>query len=327
MSVLKGLVAAIGLGLLSQQAQAASFSFVALGDTAYNGQRDYAPYEALIRDINKERPAFTIHVGDIWGASNCHDEHYEEVRGFFDQYTAPLVLTPGDNEWIDCENPAMGGYDPLERLAKLRALYFSKPQSLGKRPMTLVREADVSPHTDMVENLRWEHRGVLFMTLNVPGPDNGFVIENMARLDEAYLRNKANVAWLRDGMRIAHESDMKAVVIAFHAEILGNTDMRSGNAFAMRNGPFGSLIRELQLASDRFEGQILVIHGDSHKFVVDRPFLEMRGEDTPSRYDNLLRLEVFGAPDIGAVRIDVDTGSEAVFSFKPILRSASSGGE
>jgi len=51
------------LGLmLSVSAQAEQFHFVAIGDTAYNPNRDYPLYERLIGEINKSNPAFTVHV-------------------------------------------------------------------------------------------------------------------------------------------------------------------------------------------------------------------------------------------------------------------------
>ena len=59
---------AITLAASSLGSAAAGFRFVALGDTAYNGERDYPVYEALIDRINARQPAFSIHVGDIWGA-------------------------------------------------------------------------------------------------------------------------------------------------------------------------------------------------------------------------------------------------------------------
>ena len=35
-------------------------------------------------------------------------------------------------------------------------------------------------------------------------------------------------------------------------------------------------------------------------------------------YDNLIRLQTFGAPEVKAIKISVDTTSESVFGFSPI---------
>ncbi|MCH1922284.1 hypothetical protein L9G15_23045, partial [Shewanella sp. A3A] len=42
-----------------------TFTFVAIGDKPYYLPRDYARFEKLIAEINKVKPAFTVHVGDI----------------------------------------------------------------------------------------------------------------------------------------------------------------------------------------------------------------------------------------------------------------------
>jgi hypothetical protein len=86
-------------------AHAEQFDFVALGDTAYNGETDYPVYAALIDRINQVRPAFTIHVGDVWGGSTCLEGDHRQILGWFARYEQPVIYTPGDNEWTDCVDP------------------------------------------------------------------------------------------------------------------------------------------------------------------------------------------------------------------------------
>jgi hypothetical protein len=92
---------------LGAPARAAEFDFVALGDTAYRIPADLPLYEALIEKINAAKPAFSIHVGDIWGATPCTKEEYEKVLACFQTFRCPLVYTPGHNEWVDCREPAV----------------------------------------------------------------------------------------------------------------------------------------------------------------------------------------------------------------------------
>jgi len=153
----------------------APFEFVALGDMPYHLPEDRERFDRLIDRVNGIAPVFAIHVGDTKsGSSECSDEILEATKAQFLRFAQPLVYTPGDNEWTDCHRKAAGGYDPLERLAKVRALHFSAPESLGAHPMPVVRQSDVSDFTEMVENLRWEHAGVVFATLHVVGSNNGF---------------------------------------------------------------------------------------------------------------------------------------------------------
>src|SRR5688572_3354367 len=155
---LAGAVCAFGLAL---PAAAASFSFAALGDMPYLLPEDFERFARLITRINAARPAFTIHVGDIKpGNTRCSDEHFAKISEMFATFERPLIYTPGDNEWTDCHRPDNGGYDPLERLAKLRELFFAHAaQSLGREKIALEHQgADArdATHNAYIENRRWE---------------------------------------------------------------------------------------------------------------------------------------------------------------------------
>ena len=57
-----------------------AFSFVALGDMPYSVPNDYARFDRLIAEINRLKPAFSVHVGDIKsGSSACTDEAFQKV--------------------------------------------------------------------------------------------------------------------------------------------------------------------------------------------------------------------------------------------------------
>lgn len=306
------------ISLLALSAQAAKFSFVAIGDTAYNGEQDFPPYLQLIDKINHTQPAFTLHIGDIWGVGNCSDAHMQQVAGFFSRYNHPLIYTPGDNEWTDCHEQYMEVADPLERLTQLRKMFFSKPESQGSNPVSLVRQSNISDFKKHSENSRWLNEDVLFFTLNIPGSNNNYRYDDIDSLTEAVERNRANVAWIRDSFRIARTSGLKAIVIGFHAELLMNSKMSLTDFGGPLQGPYGTIIKELRIASERFNLPVLLIHGDSHEFVIDRPFLKSQGENAPPKYSNVTRLEVFGAPEIKAVQVNVDTDTPWVFSFSPL---------
>jgi hypothetical protein len=296
--------------LVSVKARAEPFSFVALGDTAYNGERDYPVYRALIQTINRSKPAFTIHVGDLWGLEPCGEPQIARVSGFFALYDHPLIYTPGDNEWTDCWMRFMGGHDSAERLQRLRTAFFKDKWSLGQRPIALVRQSTAPARKTYPENARWSKDEVLFFTVNVPGSNNNYRLGDLPSMTEATRRVEADVAWIRDSFRIAREQGFKAVVMAYHAEMFDN--------IKRQDGPFSAIIHEIRTAASRFEGQILLIHGDAHRFTIDRPLLELRGEAEPSLYGNVTRLEVHGAPEIKAVQISVDTTRPAVFGFTPL---------
>lgn len=340
--------------IFSAGAEAEQFHFVAIGDTAYNPNRDYPIYDRLIGAINDADPAFTIHVGDTWGVKTCTEENHLWVRSWFDKYDHPVVYTPGDNEWTDCRQPhvlaaysrvitgqgteddmkvlnsvrgldnamAGAGYDDtLKSLDTIRRVFFAEPESMGSVRMPLTRQPDVSEFKDTPENARWIKEDVVFATVSVPGSQNGFVINDARRAQEAIARNKANVAWIKDTFSAAERGDAKAVVIALHAGMFGDGD---GGAFSNRDlrggmdGPFYWVALAIRDLAEAFGKPVLLINGDFHEFVIDRPFFVSQGETELPRYGNVTRLQVYGAPELRAVRIDVDTGTPWVFSYSPL---------
>jgi hypothetical protein len=182
-------------------ASAAQFSFAAMGDTPYRLPGDFERFGRLIERINAARPAFTIHVGDFKpGNTRCSDEYFEKISAMFATFERPLIYTPGDNEWTDCHRIDNGGMDPLERLAKVRELFFANPaQSLGREKIALEHQgADTrdSKHTAYIENRRWERAGVVFATLHVVGSNNNLQRDQVA-VNEYIARNAANLAWMQ----------------------------------------------------------------------------------------------------------------------------------
>ncbi len=357
MTHLRGmLVGALALAGLFGTAQADRFTFVALGDTAYNPPADYPVYDALIDKINVTHPVFSIHVGDTGGVMDCREPAQRKVLEFFQRYKQAVVYTPGDNEWVDCIDPeivrlrneskgdigamlkvrpdlaAFFSRDALydrrffdngvARLEDVRHVFFDKPQSLGQKPIPLVRQSDVSDYHQFVENARWAHSGVLFGTINLPGSANDFAINDEARAREAVLRNRADVDWLKALFAEAKATNAKAVVIAMQAALFTagrgdgkftGTEVRGGN-----EGPYYWIVWTIRDLAAAYGKPVLLINGDFHDFIVDRPFRVGQGEDKPSLYGNITRLQVYGAPDLRAVRVDVDTDTPWVFSYSPL---------
>lgn len=300
------------------------FEFVALGDMPYGpAETAYPVYRHLIRQINAQAPAFSLHVGDFKsGSSPCSDEEFARQRDFFNQFDSALVYTPGDNEWTDCHRPAAGGYAPQERLDKLREMFFDAPRSLGRQPLAVQRQSDLQPaHARFRENLRFEREGVLFLTLNVPGSNNGFEPRNLAAVQEFFARNEANLAWLQAGFERACGMDARAVVIAMQADPFASAgqwiDFPS-------HGGFTRLFEQglLPLVQD-WGRPVLLIHGDSHRFVVDRPFKAVKEPGKGQLLRNLMRLQVFGEQEVHAVRVSVDPDSPDPFGFKPLFNPLS----
>jgi hypothetical protein len=106
----------LSLMLLGGTAKAEALRFIALGDLPYRTQ-DEGAYYSLIQEINRQRPQFSIFVGDTKsGGSPCSDAYLRKIYASFKRFDRPLIYTPGDNEWTDCHRLNAGAYDPVERL-------------------------------------------------------------------------------------------------------------------------------------------------------------------------------------------------------------------
>lgn len=337
-------------------AHAESFDFVALGDTAYNGAADESALAALIARINRAQPAFTLHVGDVWGGERCLEEDHRRILRTFARFEHPLVYTPGDNEWTDCVDPAVvdaferieagqpqtgdaqrwadfrqlgaraerTGQWALASLARIRRLYFAEPRSLGQHPMALARQSEhATAYPEMVENARWQQSGVLFATVHVVGSMNGLSSTDAEAAAAAVRRNQANVAWIQATFGEAERTGAQAVVLAMHASFFDRELPRgqsSGRSVrGGRSGPYGLIAQAIQDLAGAYGKPVLLIHGDDHEFTLDRPFLASGGEAQKPKGANVLRLQVYGAPEIRAVRITVDPGTPWVFSFSPLF--------
>lgn len=93
------------------------------------------------------------------------------------------------------------------------------------------------------------------------------------------------------------------VVVLTHAN--PRFDLQPGHPKARGLEAVIEALRRLIL---RFGRPVLPAHGDQHVFIVGRP---MADASPPVR--NLLRVQAFGEPPAGWVRIDVDPGRPGVF--------------
>lgn len=137
------------------------FQIALIGDARYRPD-EHPKFLRLREVINAEQVAFTVHVGDIKGGGSCADRVYTETLELFDGFAAPLIYTPGDNEWTGC-----GDRRPRERLAFLRRVFFADDQSRGRQRLRLERQS-----TDYPENARWSYGKVTFATIHAVGSNN-----------------------------------------------------------------------------------------------------------------------------------------------------------
>lgn len=303
---------------------AAGFTFAITGDLGYYPQEEPG-VDNVLADLNRDASlAFVVHVGDLSSPRfSCTDELWAKRLAQFRSSAHPLVYTPGDNDWTDCHEPTVQGADPLERLAKLRSVFFAGDHTLGQRPLALTRQ---SRSADPVlakyrENVRWDLGRVTFLTLHVPGSNNG--LGRSLEADVEYSeRNQANLAWLRQGFEHAKVSNSRAIVILQQANVF--PEFPPFPDTAKNPSGYADLRRELQKETISFGKPVVLVHGDSHFFRVDKPLSPrpVPGVAVTPALENFTRVETFGSPYHHWVHVTVDPSDPNVFTFRPRLVAA-----
>lgn len=291
--------------------------------------------DQTIRSMNRHGLDFTIFVGDTKnGSSECTDQAIgQDVIDIFNRLRAPTLYSLGDNEWTDCHRTNNGSYDPLERLDFLRSVFFSKNTTQGRRPISVERQGELGQAYS--ENSRFVKHGVEFVALHVPGSNNNLVAtekqcsnkSNRTQADcdaataEYQARNAMNVAWLKDAFAEARAHRYAGVLIAIQADVYAPFELSDGGyqdnflpQLDAANGYtdfFNTLVEETQT----FDGQVVLVHGDSHYFRVDKAMVDGDGRLTA----NFTRVEVFGSADNSWVEMTVDPSAENVFAFQPVV--------
>lgn len=304
-------VFALALSLLwTGSAAAQGFTFVAIGDLPDNVPREASRLDRLTAEINRLAPDFTFHLGDITnGGVPCSDETFARVALYFARFEQPLIYTPGDNEWVDYYRPGNGRFDPQERLARLREVFFASAQSHGKRRLAYARQGVDPRYAKFVENASFAHNGIQFATLHIVGSNNNFQ-RTRAQAAEHAERNAANIAWTRKAFADAKATAAKALVLAMHA------DPMFEEIVPERRSGFNSWLDALSEETVAFRRPVLLVHGDGHRFRVDMP-LRVGPEQKLVR--NFLRVEGFGEPEVGAVVVTVDPSAAMPFQFRTLL--------
>src|SRR5262245_15343451 len=107
------------------------------GDVPYSPDQQTVGVPNLIADMNRSHLAFTVHDGDLkqGSGSPCDDALYVRSEGYFNSLRGAAMYTPGDNEWTDCDRPANGGYNSLERLNHIPQTMLETPEPFGRPPV------------------------------------------------------------------------------------------------------------------------------------------------------------------------------------------------
>jgi len=305
------------------------------GDMPYN-DLGRSQYPALLNSINDAHVAFSIFDGDLksGGDGPCADSLYTTSIANFNRLRQPLVWVPGDNDWTDCwgrYGPGTAPYsDPIERLQHERHLFASTSQSLGQRTLKLTRQSGYP------ENVRWVYGPVVYIGLNVQGSNDNYPYhdtdaenptapirsdaEIQRQRDEETARKQAVLAWLDQGFQYANRIGAKGVLIDWQADPNFNNEQHLTNPHDY--DAYADYVDAVRSETEAFDGQVALVHGDSHYFKVDKPLNRSSGGGVLA---NFTRVETFGARNTHWVSATIDPRNPNLFVFEPQIVPANTG--
>lgn len=291
------------------------FEFALIGDTPYDAGigAQSKSFDKLVSDINHHHELqWVMFAGDFKnGGAPCSDAMFFDRYKRFNQFDKPFIMTLGDNEWTDCHRVADGEYQPLERQAKLRSIFFKVPgRTLGKHTMQLESQASMPGYESYPENVRWIHNRVLFVTMHIVGSDNAmdkFDSASSAKRGpendkEVIKRTNADIAWMKSSFALAKEKKVAGIMLMIH----GNPGL---DFFVYPRDGFKNFIKALDEQIRGFPKPVVLAHGDTHQYTVDRPSL--LGDKPP----NFVRVETYGATEKHWIEVSVNPDDPKVFRF------------
>jgi hypothetical protein len=304
------------------------------GDVPYSDIQATVGVPNLIADMNRHDLAFSANDGDLKAGSNspCDEALYARALGYLNALRAPAAFTPGDNDWTDCDRASNGGYNSRDRLDRERELFFSTKFTQGQRRLPQEVQTDdlclnvAGLAVPCVENRRWTFRGVTYATLNIPGSCNN-LCDTAPDPAEYAARNHANIVWMQETFAEAATRHSTAIMFitqanpGWDATDPTRAPLRDAKTLVETDGlpdgyhDFLTALRDEVIA---FRRPVAYVHGDSHYFRIDRPFLDSAGR----RLENFTRVETFGdnqangTNDVQWVKVTVDPRSRDVFSYE-----------
>ena len=307
-----------------------TFSFGLWGDLPYARSNDAPKMQPLIDDMNAADIAFSIYDGDLKdGSSKCTDDVFTSSIAMFNGLRKPAIYVPGDNEWTDCHRLNNGGYDNLERLAYLRRIMFARPESFGTETMMLTQQGEtgrsIFPRTSASSMAALSSSDSTFRAATIiacmttkNAPTRVLAHRAMCAADnkEYEERDAADIAWMHEAFELARSGKAAGIVLVFQADPgfdLPETEKKNERKDPAFDG-YTSFLDKLVEEARSYAGQVLIVHGDTHYFKVDKPLI-----DQAHPIPNITRLQTFGSPNANWVRVDVDPASRDVFVIRQMI--------
>lgn len=256
--LLAGLAMLIAAQASPAQAQTEPLSFGVIGHT-FRKSSDEALLQRAIAETDADNLAFVVVNGVKSAGEPCSDALYEQRRALLSSAKNGVVLSLAGSDWVACKRDN-GRPAAMERLTRVRDVYFQDEMSFGDTRLMLTRQSTTTKFRSYAENARWDMGNVVFATVNLPAPNNHYLTD-AGRNGEFEDRLIANRYWLERVFTFAAREKRSGIVLFSD----GNPALHSGRMSA--HGPDGArdgffeVRRQIVRLAAAFPGKVLVVHG------------------------------------------------------------------
>jgi hypothetical protein len=257
-----------------------------------------------LRDSSEKSLAFVVVTGIKADKEGCTDKLYEERRDLIDEAKRPMVVAPAGSDWTECRNSA-GKLNPIERLNRIRELFFSEPGTLGQKKLAVTRQSMSPRFRSYAENSHWEIGRVLYATINLPANNNHYLPE-AGRNNEFEDRLVANRFWLNRLFSLARTDKVDAVVLFSEGDTMALTEPSGLRALLRRDtggrDGFTEVRKQIVTLAQKYKGKVLLV--DSAPHAKATPAIEWRG--------NLGHMSI----DNGSIEVAVRPSAKQMFTLQ-----------
>jgi hypothetical protein len=235
-----------------------AFEFVVIGHT-FPGESGDDDLRRTIARADKGKPAFVIAAGIKSASEPCSDKLYLQRKALLNKSDRPLMLVLAGADWTGCRNSA-GRTNALERLNRIREIYFDGRESLGERKLELNRQSTITKFRSYAENAYWERGGVLFATINLPANNNHFLSE-AGRNSEYEDRFVANRAWLQRLFSMAKRRKLAGIVLFSDGDLKAHVEQGFSllAGFSSKQDGFGETRKLVRTLAEKYTGKVLLV--------------------------------------------------------------------
>ena len=282
-------------------AQTTGFSFGVIAHV-FRNHADETALRNAISETDADNLAFVVANGIKASSEPCTDKLYGQRKALLSSAKNGLIVSLSASDWVTCRTSADRSA-AIERLGRIRELFFSDEFSFGDSKIPLIRQSTSPKFRSYVENARWEIGNVVFATINLPAANNHYLPEG-GRNSEFEDRQIANREWLQRIFLNAAQKKSDAVVLFCDGDPLTTQRHRVFDFNVKRDG-FSEIRQRINSYAAHFDGKVLLIHGQG------RPGADSSNPPAIIWQRNLGDLEV----PAGWLKVTVDPANPKLFEL------------